>query len=44
MKKAIITIFMTLAMVISIGSIDSFSHVAEASKPHVIQYVYDPGF
>nr|WP_262351811.1 hypothetical protein [Brevibacillus laterosporus] len=44
MKKAIIMIFMTLAMVISVGSIDSFSHVAEASKPNVIQYVYDPGF
>ncbi|CCF16117.1 hypothetical protein BLGI_4075 [Brevibacillus laterosporus GI-9] len=41
MKKAIITIFMTLAMVISIGSIDSSSHVAEAK---IIQYAYDPGY
>ncbi|GIO02025.1 MULTISPECIES: hypothetical protein [Brevibacillus] len=41
MKKAIITIFMTLAMVISISSIDSSSHVAEAK---IIQYAYDPGY
>ncbi|RAP28424.1 hypothetical protein C2W64_04858 [Brevibacillus laterosporus] len=40
MRKAFITVFMTLAMVTSLGSFNSFSHVAEAK---ITQYVYDPG-
>nr|WP_278430415.1 hypothetical protein [Brevibacillus laterosporus] len=40
MRKAFLTVFMTLAMVISLGSFNSFSHVAEAK---IVQNVYDPG-
>ncbi|MCR8982871.1 hypothetical protein [Brevibacillus laterosporus] len=40
MKKALITVFLTLAMVTSLGSFSSFSHIVEAK---ITQNVYDPG-